>query len=586
MISTIGRTALRPQLLRPKSVSTLAAPAEELKSAAEIPDFAHGIAPGQRLWQATDVAFARSDAFIDALVTPQDPVQRPLFIGLGRWRALKDLGGVRSDWKHLEATSQARDRWVDEWKNPKALLDPRAELEQGATKTVGLLRMLDAYAGHGVVDRTISHFLKKPTGDFKDFYQQLKANSPEPLPAWGQFSAWLTQTGLPMLESRVDGHRLHIQQSGFTLYPSEDLGNQADRWPLPLVVRFRDDEGIKTQRVLLEPDQTEVKLKARGRVRWADPNGSGMGWFRTHLPEAERQAQLRDLPELGLAQQTNIQINQWRQVRHGSEPVGKFYDTLLATKIQDPEWLDLLLYEMGTQQNWARPADRPAFKRFLADLARPAVGRMGMDFDPKDSEALTYQKAIFRSWLAGVGDPEALRAAQGVADHYRKTGEVVRGLETAASPELLEELVSKAGKGLREGKISPEVYPLVYWPGPEGGAALGRLLEEPDSRLSDEQRDELWKTMMYSTPSSDTVWQALILPDSPIPHPEKLAGLLAVGPYRSEMEQLPAAVRDQIGATGGPAETMADISDQIHDFLVQRNYLKAPQANPEGWLLS
>lgn len=548
---------------------------------AQLPtDFSQGVSSSMRLWEATDKAFAASDVFIDEHITPQDPKERPLFIGLGRWRALRDLGRVREDWKHLADTAQARDRWVDEWQNPKALLDPAAELSQSATKTVGLLRMLDAYSGPGTVDKTIDRFLVAGPLRFEDFYAQLRAGSQRPLPDWSQFSGWLTQVGLPMLESKVDGQKLIIRQSGFTLYPDEDLHNQQNRWPLPLVIRYRDNEGVKTHRVLLLPGQAEVRLEAKGTVRWADVNGSGMGWFRTHLPEGERLALLQDLPELELAEQTNFQINQWRLVRHGSEPVGKFYDSLLATRIQDPEWLSLLLYEMGTQQNWPYPEDRPAFHRFLADLARPATSQSGVQYAPEDDPSLTYQKASFRHWLANVGDAHAQQAARALAEHYRQTGEVVRGLETAASPELLKDLVEKTRDGFRQGKVPPEAYPLIYWPTLEGSLTLANLLQEPESRLNDKDRTGMWQFMVYSTPALDTLWSNLTSPHQPVPHPEQLAALLAVGPYRSQLDKMPAPLRDRISSLGGSARTMANISDQIHDFLVQRGYLLALAEQP------
>lgn len=63
----------------------------------------------------------------------------------------------------------------------------------------------------------------------------------------------------------MEGHKLIIQQSGFSLYPDEDLHNQENRWTLPLAIRFRDSQGIKTQRTLVLPNKTEVSLEAVAR---------------------------------------------------------------------------------------------------------------------------------------------------------------------------------------------------------------------------------------------------------------------------------------------------------------------------------
>lgn len=111
-------------LSSPGLAQTPGQPAQRRQAKLQWPDFSQGATPSMMLWEATDHAFAASDAFVDAHIVSQDPKERPLFIGLGRWRALRDLGRVREDWKHLADTAQAQDRRVDEWQSPKALLDP------------------------------------------------------------------------------------------------------------------------------------------------------------------------------------------------------------------------------------------------------------------------------------------------------------------------------------------------------------------------------------------------------------------------------------------------------------------------------
>lgn len=105
-------------------------------------------------------------------------------------------------------------------------------------------------------------------------------------------------------------------------------------------------------------------------------------------------------------------------------------------------------------------------------------------------------------------------------------------------------------------------------------------MQEPESRLSDKDLTGMWKFMAYSTPSLDTLWSSVTSAHQPVPHPEQLAALLAVGPYRSRLDKMPAPLREKIQSLGGSARTMANISDQIHNFLVRRGYvLPGPQGS-------
>lgn len=155
----------------------------------------------------------------------------------------------------------------------------------------------------------------------------------------------------------------------------EDLHNQGESLASPLVIRFRDSESIKTQRVLLLPNQTQVLLKASGTVRWADANGSGKAGsariYRTRMTGSAG-----DLPKLELAEQTNFQINQWRLARRGSEPVGKSSTTPVYYQ-PGSEMVEFAALRNGDAAKLALsrgPASLPAFSGRPGPLGREQIG--------------------------------------------------------------------------------------------------------------------------------------------------------------------------------------------------------------------
>jgi hypothetical protein len=71
-------------------------------------------------------------------------------------------------------------------------------------------------------------------------------------------------------------------------------------WTIPILVRFRDGQGVKQLNLELSKREQRVGLPAVGTVVLAYPNGGGRGFYRTDLPVDELQALTRDLASLTL----------------------------------------------------------------------------------------------------------------------------------------------------------------------------------------------------------------------------------------------------------------------------------------------
>jgi hypothetical protein len=598
--STVAPTPTEASQQHGEPADRVAAPTD---ARLQWPDWRGDVDPSLLPADAADEVFKLSDAFVDSHFQLEHAEQRPLFRGLARWRAWETVASKLPHWKTAPPVAHVCDLWSDEWFDVKPMTDPSADTKKAATKALGLLTMLDGYLGQGRMGREIDRFLDAYQGqptDFKDFYQRLQKSAPSdrPLPSWTELQGWMTQAGHPILKSQVvqdaRGARLAVSQEPFTLYPSDDYHNQGARFTVPIVIKFRDAEGIKTQRVLLHPEDNSIPLDSKGPVSWAYPNGGGNGWFRTQLPDREREALTRDLPQLSLGEQTAFAINQWRLVRHGTEPIGKFYDALLAMKnTVDPNLANLLSYELGADRNWPRPEDRQAMGRFMADVFRPSAETLGFTLQPKsDDTLLTWDKFIMLEWLTAAGDATAAQVAQTYADDWKSGKPVPYGLHTATrDPEVLRRLIEQTQADFRDGKASQAARDLTGWPDGVGPRTVSQLLLDPSSKVDEAQRKQLWSLMTNNVPSIDAVWEVFRRDPHLLPAPQEALQALMLSPYRRDLDamvqqgRLDPALSDQAKALSsqGAYATLGNVSDQIHDFLAQRGYLAAP---PSDWLVA
>jgi hypothetical protein len=116
-------------------------------------------------------------------------------------------------------------------------------------------------------------------------------------------------------------------------------------------------------------------------------------------------------------------------------------------------------------------------------------------------------------------------------------------------------------------------------------------LLDPSSKVDEDQRKQLWSLMADNVPSIDAVWEVFRRDPHLLPAPQEALQALMMSPYRRELDAMVAqgrldpALSDQARAlsTQRSYATLANVSDQIHDFLVQRGYLAAP---PSEWLVA
>jgi len=184
-----------------------------------------------------------------------------------------------------------------------------------------------------------------------------------------------------------------------------------------MVLRFRDDEGVKEQRVLLDGRRSAVTLEAKGPVRWCLGNADARGFFRTAY-DASTLARL--LPEVGTlrpSERMALVSDQWALVRAGVVPIAAFLDLVTSLGGDDDHVvLDDLVGRLSTiEHRHLAESERGHFESFVRGLlgARAAKLGWGEAAGAKDDDETRLQRAaLLRAVVLLARDPAAVAAAE------------------------------------------------------------------------------------------------------------------------------------------------------------------------------
>ncbi|HEY8923183.1 MAG TPA: M1 family metallopeptidase, partial [Polyangia bacterium] len=305
-----------------------------------------------------------------------------------------------------------------------------------------VLRMIEGYLGEERFREGIRLYMRRhresnATAD--DLWGALGEASGEPIVELA--NAWIRRTGYPVVsvtaapEPSGDGSaggdgasELVLEQRRFFSDPTARESGAPTRWLIPMVIRYRDDEGVKQQRVLFGEATARVTLAARGRVRWLVANAGAAGFYRCRYDErllaaigraiadgAASSGGARD--EVQPIERMAVVSDQWALVRADAVEVGDFLNLITAMASEsDPFVLDELVGRLGLLEGrHIAEGDEPAFRRMIADLFRDSAGRLGWqatDAKPESDDTRLVRAALLRAMVVVARDPEAVAEAE------------------------------------------------------------------------------------------------------------------------------------------------------------------------------
>jgi len=255
-------------------------------------------------------------------------------------------------------------------------------------------------------------------------------------------NAWIRQAGYPLVEVRRDGRRVTIAQRRF--FSESGGASAAELWPVPLVLRYEDAEGVKVERHLLRGAREELLLKANGDVAWLCANASSSGFYRVAYDAGELAALARRPSALSPAERTGLLADEWSLVRSGVRPIASFLDLAATFGVEDDyAVLDELVARLGwIDARLLGPAVRPRFQHFVAGLLGKPFEAAGWDARLGESDPDRLRRASLLRALGLVArDPRV------VAEGSARLGRFLAGERFTLEANLHEATVTMAARG-------------------------------------------------------------------------------------------------------------------------------------------
>jgi puromycin-sensitive aminopeptidase len=355
------------------------------------------------------------------------------------WMAFKVVDGWKPEWRvWLEFDAgKAAAMGLDALRSTHPI---RAEVHNAAEATEAfdlityekggaVLRMIEGWLGEERFRDGIRLYMKKHARGnavADDLWGALAEASRQPVVELA--NAWIGQGGFPLLRVERQGRRLALSQRRFFSEPGAREEGRPSLWPVPAVLRWQDQGGVKERRVLLRNVSDTVELETQGVVAWLCANAGATGFYRVAYDAAGLEALTRNLPALRPEERIQLLADEWALVRAGERPVGAFLDLVAGFGAEeDYAVLDELAARLSVvEHRLLGEADRPRFQAFLERLLGRQLSAMGWEAGAGEADGQRLRRRAL-AWMLGL----AGRSSAVVAEASRRMDRVLAG-ETAA----------------------------------------------------------------------------------------------------------------------------------------------------------
>ncbi len=239
---------------------------------------------------------------------------------------------------------------------------------------------------------------------------------------------WVSRPGHPLVRARLqqgETPQVVLQQERAYVLERDGAGPGEEPWPVPVVLRYRDSEGIQETRHLLEQHEEAVPLPATGDVSWCVVNARDAGFYRVAPDAALLDGLAGSYVDLDPVERRGLLRDQWFMMKRGETEPKRFLDLLDAAIPQETHYgvtQDLVAYARGLE----RLLEQAGKVEALGDLRSWVVDRfsgplksVGLTTDPgearKDPQGAERRAALFGA-VAGVGmERDAVEKAHEIA---------------------------------------------------------------------------------------------------------------------------------------------------------------------------
>ncbi|NTX49852.1 M1 family metallopeptidase [Myxococcus sp. CA039A] len=306
-----------------------------------------------------------------------------------------------------------------------------------------VLRMIEGFLGEGPFRDGIRLYMRKharANAVKEDLWNALGAAAKQPVEELA--TAWVGQSGFPLVTAHVEGREVALSQQRFYSEPGVESG---EKWPVPMVLRYEDASGVREQRVLFRDKQATVKLEGTGAVKWLCANAGSTGFYRMAYDKASLAALASNLQVLAPSERIALLEDQWALVRSGRGSVADLLD--LAARFgneEDDSVLDELVGRLAYVENrLVDGEDQARVRAWVEKLLSPGLKKLGWQAASGESDRVKLRRSALVRAVGGLArSPEALAEAR------PRVARMLQGERDALEPNLLDvavAMVARAG---------------------------------------------------------------------------------------------------------------------------------------------
>jgi puromycin-sensitive aminopeptidase len=390
------------------------------------------------------------------------------------------------------------------------------------TKGAAVLRMIEGYLGEDAFREGVRIYLTRhaeSNASADDFWHALDESSGQDVTRVA--NAWIKEPGHPLVDIRArevdSGLELELSQ---TRYFSDTKAAPTDqRWPVPLVIKYGTDEGVREHRSVLSSARATVQLPG---ARWFFPNGGGRGFYRFRFASAFEGDRLdAGIAHLAAEERLALVDNLWAIARHGKATLAMFLARLETLRGEDDR---AVLAAIGDSLSWlgnyaVRDATERPFARLVDELYRPILdaagwtARDGDDTDVREKRTRAIAMLGFHARASDVRDEAQRRVRDHLEGRERLNpdvaGTVVAVAATVGDKGLWDRYVARMQQAQASDTQEEARFRqgLIYFEDPELAERTAEAIFSPLIRVQD--RGLMLIPMMQSRRTRLAAWKAV-----------------------------------------------------------------------------
>lgn len=302
-------------------------------------------------------------------------------------------------------------------------------LFDGLTYSKGgtVLRMVEGWIGEHAFQRGVAAYMERHqygNTEAADLWSALEEASGKPVLRVAD--VWLNKPGYPQVTVESAGGplaKLRLRQDRFRGDANAMRLAGVETWPVPMLLRYEDSEGVKEHAFLFDSEEAELELPAVGPVKWVYPNGRELGFYRVAM-DWRLSAKAAD-PKNGMSdlERTGYLKDLWARAEAGFAPLSDFLHVLRAYRGLDSR--DILektaAYLGALRQGMVGEVDRERFGRFTAELLLGRWRQLGWTALAEESAEVKLGRAAVLDALLAANPAGPLAAdAEAQLEAYLK----------------------------------------------------------------------------------------------------------------------------------------------------------------------